>query len=127
LLAQRYKQFTMIPFHTIEWTSVPESKHNGESGHAIWRTLQYGGVRVRLVTYSANYKSDHWCSKGHIIHCLDGEMVTELKDGRKYILKSGMSYITSDDEVNPHRSASEKGCQLLIVDGTFLNPDAEKI
>jgi hypothetical protein len=111
----------MIPFQIIDWTNVPETTHYGETGLATWRTLQYDGIRVRLVNYSANYKADHWCSKGHVIHCLDGEMLTELKDERKYMLKKGMSYITSDDGINPHRSTSENGCMLLIVDGDFLS------
>jgi hypothetical protein len=110
----------MIPFQTIDWTNIPETRHSGESGLALWKTVQFGTIRVRMVTYSPNYKADHWCSKGHIIHCLLGEMITQLKDGRKDLLKSGMTYITSDDEINPHRSSSEKGCQLLIIDGDFL-------
>lgn len=110
----------MIPFHTTDWQSIPITEHKGETGIALWRTLQFNGLRVRQIEYSANYKADHWCDKGHIIYCIEGEMTTHLKDGSSYILKKGMSYQTSDDKANPHMSISEKGCKLFVVDGEFL-------
>jgi hypothetical protein len=39
-----------------------------------------GEIRVRKVEYSAGYKADHWCKKGHIILCTEGEMETELDE-----------------------------------------------
>jgi len=81
--------------------------------------MQHGDLRIRLVDYSAGYVADHWCRKGHLIYCLQGSMTTELQDGRKFELKSGMSYEVSDD-LSSHRSSSETGVTLLIVDGGFL-------
>lgn len=114
----------MIPFQTTDWNSAPATVHPGESGTAYWKTLQYGGLRIRKVQYSENYKADHWCSLGHILYCLEGELVSELADGRSFILKAGMSYQVSDG-ASSHRSTSETGATLLIIDGSFLKNDKE--
>lgn len=108
-----------IPFQTIDWTSVEKVKYKGETGEAIWQTLQLGGLRIRLVEYSANYLADHWCQKGHIVHCLEGEFITELSTGEKTTLSKGQSYVVSDD-LSSHRSTSNNGVKLLIIDGDFL-------
>jgi quercetin dioxygenase-like cupin family protein len=108
-----------IKFQTIDWTQVEKIKHLGETGHALWQTLQLDGSRIRLVEYSKNYKADHWCAKGHIVHCLEGSFVTELNTGEQITLTAGMSYVVSDDQ-SLHRSTSEGGVKLLIVDGEFL-------
>ena len=80
---------------------------------------------MRLVEYSAGYKANHWCKKGHILFCLEGELTTELKDGRQFILKKGMSYQVSDD-VSAHRSSTVTGAKLFIVDGGFLQIEKMK-
>jgi hypothetical protein len=66
-----------IPFQTIDWTQIPKTEHKGETGVAYWQTLQFDGLRIRIVEYSAGYVADHWCEKGHIVHCLEGEVVNE--------------------------------------------------
>jgi hypothetical protein len=109
----------LVPFQTTDWACIAETEHPGESGTAFWRTLQFGDLRVRVVEYSPGYKADHWCTKGHILFCLDGELVTELSDGRQFILKKGMSYQVSD-EVSAHKSSTAIGAKLFIVDGGFL-------
>lgn len=111
-----------IPFQTIDWKGVPRTEHKGETGFAYWQTLQFEGLRVRLVEYSENYKADHWCEKGHIVYCLEGEVINELQDGTQSILTSGMSYIVSDD-LSAHRSITKNGVKLLIIDGHFLQPN----
>lgn len=108
-----------IPFQTIDWSSIPKTEHAGTSGKAFWQTMQYDGLRLRYVEYSANYEADHWCEKGHIVYCIKGEVINELKDGSQSILKEGMSYIVSDD-LSSHRSITKDGVQLLIIDGDFL-------
>ncbi len=108
-----------IPFQIIDWAIAEKTEHKGETGVAYWQTLQFGNIRVRLVEYSKNYLADHWCQKGHIVHCLDGEFVTELENGKKSILTKGMSYIVSDN-LSSHRSISKDGVKLLIIDGDFL-------
>jgi len=110
----------MIPFELTDWTDLPATEHKGETGTSFWHTKQYDGLRIRLVEYSAGYKADHWCSKGHVVFCAEGEFVTHLKDGSEFSLKKGMSYQTSDNELNPHFSTSENGCKIFIVDGDFL-------
>jgi len=105
-----------VPFTTISWSGIPETRHEGESGFASWRTFEKGNIRARIVEYSPGYLADHWCSRGHVIHILKGEMISELKDGTKSFLSQGMTYMMSDDEVNPHRSYTEQGVTLFIVD-----------
>lgn len=82
---------------------------------AIWRTRQFGDIRVRIVEYSPGYVADHWCVKGHIVYCLEGELRTELEDGRHFTLTSGMSYQAADNQ-EPHRSSTRAGARLFIVD-----------
>ena len=108
-----------IPFQTISWKNIPKEEHPGETGTSWWQTLQLGGVRIRLVEYGKGYKADHWCQKGHVVHCLEGEFLSELKDGKSFALSKGMSYVVSD-ELSSHRSISENGVRLLIIDGDFL-------
>lgn len=104
-----------IPFETVDWSEIHSERHNGETGYAEWKVSKCGDIRVRVVTYSPGYKADHWCAKGHIIYCLDGEMTTELKDGRSFKMKKGMSYHV-EDENYPHRSSTKTGATLFIVD-----------
>ena len=108
-------QMLGIPFVTTSWQEIEATEHNGETGLAYWRTQKYGDIRVRMVEYTPGYLADHWCQKGHILLCLEGELWTELKDGRQFILKPGMSYQVADSE-EPHRSFTEKGAKLFIVD-----------
>jgi hypothetical protein len=110
-----------IPFTAIDWTSVEPVEVKGEKGLAHWKTLQLPGLRIRLVEYSENFLVDHWCQKGHIIHCLRGSFVTELATGEKVTLKTNDSFVVSDD-ASSHLTYSENGAQLLIIDGDFLKP-----
>ena len=104
-----------IPFCTIAWDTVPSEVHNGINGKAYWRVFKQGNVRVRIVEYSPGYLADHWCSRGHVLLVLEGELTTELKDGRVFTLKPGMSYQVADD-IAPHRSHTASGARLFIVD-----------
>lgn len=108
-------QIFNIPFGTIDWSNVEQTEHLGETGIAYWRTRNFGDIRVRIVDYSPGYLADHWCQKGHILLCLEGELNTELKDGRKFVLKPGMSYQVADN-TEPHRSFTPLGAKLFIVD-----------
>jgi hypothetical protein len=104
-----------LPFGTTDWRDVPATEHEGEHGVARWRTRQFGKIRVRMVEYSPGYLADHWCRKGHILLVLEGELVTELEDGRRVVLTPGMSYQVADD-AEAHRSRSEEGARLFVVD-----------
>lgn len=104
-----------IPFNALDWTAVPATEHPGTSGTATWRTLQLGEIRVRLVEYSAGYVADHWCSKGHILLVLEGELVTELQSGERHVLSPLMGYNVADGE-SSHRSMTTTGAKLFIVD-----------
>ena len=113
-----------IPFQTVDWTTIPKTEHKGESGTAFWQTVQFSGLRIRIVEYSKGYFADHWCQKGHIVHCLEGEFVSELKNGENFILKSGMTYVVSDD-LSSHRSNTKDGVKVMIIDGDFLRQTIE--
>jgi hypothetical protein len=108
-------RMTGIPFGTTDWSGVAPTVHKGETGVAEWRTRRFGDIRVRMVDYSPGYTADHWCEKGHILLCVAGELTTELKDGRSFDLKPGMSYQVADG-VDAHRSHTARGARLFIVD-----------
>ena len=108
-----------ITFQTIDWTSVERIEYKGETGVAFWQTIQFAGLRIRLVEYSNGYLADHWCQKGHIVHCLSGEFISELSTGEKVTLVKDDSYVVTDD-ASSHRSVSINGAKLLIIDGDFL-------
>lgn len=108
-----------IPFQTIDWDNIPKVEHIGEKGTSFWQTIQFEGLRVRIVEYTDNYLADHWCQKGHIVHCLEGEFISELENGEEVSLSKGMTYIVSDN-LSSHRSVSKNGVKLLIIDGDFL-------
>ena len=108
-------QLRDIPFGLTDWQAVEATRHAGDAGEALWRTRQFGDIRVRLVEYTPGYLADHWCEKGHILFCIEGELDTELADGRRFVLKPGMSYQVADG-AEPHRSRTAKGARLFIVD-----------
>lgn len=108
-----------IPFTVINWSDITVTDHKGTDGMAYWQTLQFPGLRVRMVEYTEGYLADHWCRKGHIVHCLEGELVTEQETGEAFVLKAGMTYIVSD-ELSSHRSITKEKVKLLIIDGDFL-------
>jgi len=104
-----------IPFTTTDWSTVEPTVHPGETGTATWRTQTFDGIRVRMVEYSAGYVADHWCRKGHILLCLEGELHTELADGRTFVLRPGVTYQVADG-IDAHRSRTSVGARLFIVD-----------
>ncbi len=108
-------QIQDVPFMTMDWSAVAPTEHPGITGKALWRTMEIGNIRVRMVEYTPGYVADHWCKRGHVLLVLEGELVTELSDGRKFQLRPGMSYQVADD-VNPHRSSTASGAKLFIVD-----------
>jgi hypothetical protein len=104
-----------IAFGTTDWNQIERTEHKGDVGMALWRTRVFGDIRVRVVEYSAGYVADHWCEKGHILYCMEGELHTELADGRSFVLTPGMSYQVADG-AEAHRSRSLAGAKLFIVD-----------
>ena len=108
-------KISFFPFQTLDWSSIPKEEHKGETGITYWQTQMLNEIRVRMVEYSPGYKADHWCSKGHIIFCMEGKMETELEDGRIMKLTKGMTYFVGDNS-DAHRTSSKDGCKLFIVD-----------
>jgi quercetin dioxygenase-like cupin family protein len=108
-------QMNQFPFETTDWSGVERTAHRGETGTAYWRTRNFGDIRVRVVEYTPGYFADHWCSKGHILFCIEGELRIELSDGRQFVLRPGMSYQVADN-AEPHRSRAPEGARLFVVD-----------
>lgn len=108
-----------FPFQIIDWDKISEVEYKGEAGLAYWKTFQLEGLRIRIIEYTKGYLADHWCRKGHIVHALEGEFISELMDGQKFVITAGMTYVVSD-EMSSHRSFTENGVKLLIIDGDFL-------
>lgn len=108
-----------IEFQTVDWASIEKVEYKGEAGTAFWQTIQLSGLRIRMVEYAEGYIADHWCRKGHIVHCLEGAFTSELQNGLAFTLMKGMTYVVSDD-MSSHRSVSKDGVKLLIIDGDFL-------
>jgi len=108
-------EMTASAFSVTDWSQISVTEHVGKTGKALWRTQNFGPIRVRMVEYSAGYEADDWCAKGHVLLCLEGEFETRLADGRTFTLKPGMSYHVGDGEP-PHRSVSRTGAKLFIVD-----------
>jgi len=105
-----------VPFSTTDWNEVESVEYKGESGTSFWKTFEAGNIRVRMVEYSPDFKSDHWCGRGHVLLVLEGELVIKLKDGREFTLTSGTSFQVADDDYNPHLAYSENGAKVFIVD-----------
>lgn len=114
--------YKSIPFQVIDWLTIPSTEHKRQSGSAFWNTVQLSGLRIRMVTYSKGYVADHWCKKGHIVHCLEGEFITEHENGERYTLHAGMTYVVSDN-LSSHRSIAVNEVKLLIIDGDFLRTE----
>jgi quercetin dioxygenase-like cupin family protein len=104
-----------FPLSITDWAKVAPSEHAGETGIAYWRTHNFGEIRVRMVEYSPGYSADHWCSKGHVLLCLEGELETTLSDGKIFTLTPGKSYQVADGK-SSHRSSTKTGAKLFIVD-----------
>ena len=108
-------QLSDIKFGTTNWSKIRAVGRQGESGEALWRTRRFGDIRVRMIEYTPGYRADHWCTKGHILLCLEGVLHTELLDGRRFTLTPGMSYQVADG-AEPHRSHTDVGAKLFVVD-----------
>jgi len=105
-----------VPFSTLDWEKSAAEEHPGENGISHWRTLETGNLRVRVVEYSPDFRSDHWCARGHVLLVLEGELEIRLKDGRSFKLCPGTGFQVADDEANPHLALTEKGAKVFIVD-----------
>lgn len=105
-----------VPFTLTNWRTVPGIAVPGDEGASSWRTVETGGIRMRVVEYSPGFRSDHWCSRGHVLKVLEGEVIVLLKDGREFALGAGAGFIVGDDEKNPHLARSDQGARVFIVD-----------
>ena len=108
--------FNPLPFTVVDWSAMPVTTFSGSSGTGSERILNMGDLRVRVVDFSAGYFADHWCDRGHVLFVLEGELVSQLKDGRRFVLKKGMSYQVSNSGDQPHRTFTPRAARVFIVD-----------
>ncbi len=104
-----------VPFSITDWSKISPQTILGESGSAVSRTFEQGNIRARYIEYSAGYKADHWCKRGHVAFLLEGDFTMEIEDGRIYELKKGMSFQVADD-IDAHKARTENGAKVFIVD-----------
>ena len=109
----------MIPFQVTDWSTIEAISQKGTTGSSFVRVKEYDFLKVRMVEYSPNYEADHWCEKGHIAYCVEGELEINLSDGSSNILIEGTSFQVSDN-ISSHKVRSKKGAKLFIIDGEFL-------
>ncbi len=105
-----------LPFSPVFWDGIPSVEHPGAEGTSFWKTYEKDGLRLRIVSYLAGFRSDHWCSRGHVLFVLRGAVLLRLKDGRRYELAAGTSFAVGDGEPNAHEIASAGGADVFIVD-----------
>lgn len=108
-------QLSGFDFTHTDWSDVAAERHRGEVGEALWRSRDFGGIRVRMVEYTPGYVADHWCRKGHVLLVLRGELTTTLDNGQVVVLTEGQSYQVADGS-EAHKSSTESGALLFIVD-----------
>ncbi len=105
-----------VPFGVTDWAALPAEEHRGETGTSFWRTVERGGLRVRMIEYTPGFRSDHWCARGHVLLVLDGTLAVTLCDGREFFLRPGMSFAVGDDDQDLHLVCSEPGARVFVVD-----------
>jgi hypothetical protein len=105
-----------LAFTVTDWSAVPTIVQRGDTGRAASQTFESGDLRVRVVEYGAGYLADHWCDRGHVLYVLEGELDVELRDGRAFAFRPGMSFQVSDHGDAAHRVASRNGAKAFIVD-----------
>jgi hypothetical protein len=105
-----------IPIAAIDWASVPAVAQAGETGTVTARTRKVGDIQLRLIDYSGRYKADHWCSKGHILHVIAGNLIIEYEDRSRTALTAGTTWHAADGAAPAHRVLCNAGASVLIVD-----------
>ncbi|HGH4624787.1 TPA: DHCW motif cupin fold protein [Enterobacter hormaechei] len=103
-------------FSVVDWRILETTEHPGDAGMALARTVNLDDIRIRVVEYSPGYIADHWCDRGHILYLIEGDLQTELKDGRSFDLEPGMGFLVSDFADPPHRALTKNGAKVFIVD-----------
>jgi quercetin dioxygenase-like cupin family protein len=106
-----------MPEEVIDWSRRPLSRVAGLTSAATARTHQAGDVRLRIIEYAPGYVADRWCSKGHIIYVIAGELIIDHQNGDPaWALSAGMSWHVADDEGPAHRARANRGATIFIVD-----------
>jgi hypothetical protein len=110
-----------MPLGAIDWAEIASETAAGISSTASGRVVRYGDIQMRVVDYGAGYVADHWCTKGHILFVISGDLAIEHKDGTRFDLIPGMVWHVGDNDVgdgsfSPHRVVCTGGARVFIVD-----------
>jgi len=99
----------------IDWESTAPIETKGKTGVNTAHEFSSGGYKIRLLVYSSNYESDHWCEKGHIIHCIEGSMMLKIKDRKDIYLSAGKSLLLGEGD---HHMAvtGDVSAKIFIID-----------
>ncbi len=106
-------QIVGIPFTITDWEEVIREEQTGDTGRASVRAVEVGGIRMRMVEYTADYSADHWCDRGHVVLVLEGEIVMEFEGDRTFTVGPGTSFLVADD---PHKVYAKSAAKLFVVD-----------
>jgi hypothetical protein len=104
-----------LPTGITDWSKLPPTAEPGASGSATMRTRDFGGIKLRLIDYSAGYRAGDWCDKAHIVYVIEGSLVVTHRDGRRFELTPGLAYHVADGE-DGHQVSCEHGARIFIVD-----------
>lgn len=104
-----------VPFQAVAWDTLPATSHPGEHGTATFREVQAGPYRLRHVTYSPDYRSDHYCDLGHAAFVIRGEIEIQLRGGEPVRLAAGSSFVVGTG-AEPHLVLSADGAELFVLD-----------
>lgn len=99
----------------INWETIKQTETGGETGINTAGEFTAGNTRIRIAEYSANYKSAEWCDKGHIIHCIAGEITLFFSNGNEIMLGEGKSVVIADGDSHIAETGS-KPARLFIAD-----------
>ncbi len=104
-----------VPSKVIAWESLPVTVMPGATGSAQVWTSQSGEVALRRIEFSAGYRADHWCAKGHLALVLAGSLIIEFQDGRSFDVAAGSSFQIGDGD-GLHRAYTDDGATIFSVD-----------
>jgi quercetin dioxygenase-like cupin family protein len=73
-----------------------------------------GNQRLRLIEFSNQFEEKGWCTKGHAIHVLEGELTLHMKDG-PLRMRQGAIGVIEAGESHSHRVVMSPGQRALLL------------
>jgi hypothetical protein len=96
----------------IDWETLPWK----QMGPGVRVKVSMRGGKVVTLLEVSDGAGQEWCTKGHLIHVLDGEATARLRDGDAAIpLRAGDTGILLDGEVEAHTIEPAAGGRIQIL------------